>query len=200
MPSAAPAGSRARSARREADAAGRQRAEQALAVQLQRREVELGRVAARGGRRPVDVAGEARQHELRQPHAERVGGRVLELVRLVEDDEVVRRQDRRAAARARAQREVGHVERVVDEHDVDLAGTAARRLAEAARALAARRAAAAVGADGELVPHVRRRQVVELVAVAGAGRQHPLAEPGEAVVRSRGRAARRPSPACARHR
>ena len=49
-------------------------------------------------------------------------------------------------------------------------------------ALAARRSAAAVGPDCELVPYVRRRHVVELVAVARAGRQHPLAEPREIVV------------------
>ena len=169
-------------ARGQPDAPGRERTEQPLAVQLQRAQVELGRVAARGGRGAVDVAGEARQHLLREPHAERVGGRVLELVRLVEDHQVVRWQDRRAAAGARAQREVGHVEGVVDEHDVDLARAGAGGLAEAPRPLATGRPPAAIRADGELVPHLRGRQVVQLVAVARARRQHPLPEAREGVV------------------
>ena len=193
MPSAAPAGRRSRSAVR-----SRTRPAGSAPNRRSPWSCRAARSTSGGSRRaaaaPVDVAREAREDELRQADAERVGGRVLQLVGLVEHHQVVRGQDRRPAAGAGPQRQVGHVEGVVDEHHVDLARAGPRGLGEAAVALPAGAAAAAVGPHGQLVPDGGRRDVVELVAVAGARRQHPVAEPHEVVLEARGRGVRRRRP------
>ena len=65
------------------------------------------------------------------------------------------------------------VERVVDDHEIGLRGSAARRLREARGNEGAAAAGAAVGADGELSPQRSRRLDLELGAVAGLRRVEP---------------------------
>ncbi len=161
--------------------AGRQRAEEALRVESQAGERERRRVDLRDTRRRLDVARQARDRGEREPQPERLRRRVLEPVRLVEHHQVVLRQDADVARARRAQREVGEVQRVVDEDDVGLAGPRPRGLGEAARALGALRAAAAIGPDRELAPDRAGRQMVELVAVARLRRAQPGVEPRERV-------------------
>ena len=78
---------------------------------------------ARGRRRVVEPAGalavapQLRHVAQREARAEPLGGGVLELVRLVEDDGVVLGQHADGAVRGDAQAEIGEVERVVDDHD-----------------------------------------------------------------------------------
>ena len=82
--------------------------------------------------------------------AEPRGRRVLEAVRLVEDDGVVLGED--GGVRLLTQAEVGEVERVVDDDEVRSACLAPSGLREARRGERAPAAEAAVGADRELAP------------------------------------------------
>ena len=143
-------------------AAGRRGACAALSSSCSSRagELALSRRQARSQSRRscVDVA-------QREAGAQPLRRRVLELVRLVEDDGVVLRQHADRAVRGDAQPEIGEVERMVDDHDVGVGGPLARLLGEARGRERAARAEAALGADGHLRPRARGRLVVELGAV-----------------------------------
>ena len=95
-----------------------QRIEQLLGAQIDvrvRRRQLVGRVALRD--RARHVAHQRHQAQRRDADAEVVGGDVLELVRLVEDDRFVRRQQLHVRPFL-AQRQVGEEEVVIDDHDV----------------------------------------------------------------------------------
>ena len=91
-------------------------------------------------------------------------------------------QDHGLAATRRAQRQVGEVERVVDEHDLAARGPLARELGIAAVALRAARAAAAVGPHRQLAPDGLVRHEGELIAIALARADQPLVEAHQLVL------------------
>ena len=103
----------------------------------------------------------------RDAAAEPRRGRLLEPVRLVEDDGVVLGQHAAAGG------DVREVERVVRDHEVGLARAVARRLGEAGRDERAAAAGAAVAADGELGPERLRRLELQLGPVARLGLVEP---------------------------
>ncbi len=112
----------------------------------------------------------------REPHAEPLGGVVLELVGLVEDHRVVLGEHPDRSVGGDAQTEVGEVERVVDDHDLGVERAVARLLGEAGGGICAARAEAALRPDGDLRPGSGVRHVVELGAVARDGRVEPRAQ------------------------
>ena len=177
-----------------------QRAEQDGAVALERVQRPRRLLVAVADAGALGVARE--QHEVDHPEAraQPLGGRVLELVRLVEDDRVVVGQDRHGAVRDAAQAEVGEVEGVVDQHHLRLGGQPPRALAEALVDDGAARAAAAVGTDGQLGPELRRRLDRQLgpVARGGLGRATAGSPPAPRRSARRGRARRRRRPAAGR--
>ena len=130
-----------------------------------------GRVVEPAG--ALAVAPELRDVAQREARAQPFGSRVLQLVRLVEDDRVVLREHADRPVRGDAQAEIGEVERVIDDHHVGVARTLARLLCEAGRRVRAARAQAALRADGDLRPGARGRFVIELGAVSGQRRVEP---------------------------
>ena len=90
--------------------------------------------------------------------AQVIGGDVLEMVGLVEDDALVRREDRRflPVVRRLAHREVGREQMVIDHHHVGLSGLPTRRKEETPGVERALEARAEIGLGAHLVPHFRR--------------------------------------------
>ena len=122
------------------------------------------------------IAPQRRHVAQREPRAEPLGRRVLQLVRLVEDHGVVLGQDADGAVRGDAQTEIGEVERVVDDDHVGVGGALARLLGEARGRERAARAQAALRADGDLPPCSRGRLVIELGPIARQRRVEPRAQ------------------------
>ena len=139
----------------------------------------LGRVRAVALAGALDLAREPDQVGHADARAEPLGGDVLELVRLVEDDDVVLGQHADAAVGRDPQPEVGEVQRVVDEHDLGLAGERPRPLGVAGRLHRAACAATAVGPDRELRPEPGRRRELELGAIARLRAREPRPQPLE---------------------
>ena len=103
-------------------------------------------------------------------------GALLQAVPLVEDDRIVLRQDAGAVARLQPDREIGEVERVVDDHELGIQRLCARLFRIARRQERTPSARAAVGADGHLGPECRTRLERELGAVAVRRRSDPVLE------------------------
>ena len=103
-------------------------------------------------------------------------GALLQAVPLVEDDRIVLRQDAGAVARLQPDREIGEVERVVDDHELGIQRLCPRLFRIARRQERTPSARAAVGADGHLGPECRTRLERELGAVAVRRRSDPVLE------------------------
>ena len=131
----------------------------------------------RAGR--IDIARKARQRRRRDAGAKRFGRDLLEGMGLIDDQHVVLGQDHRLATPGRTQREVGKVERVVDEHDLAPRRTLAGELGVAAIALGTARATAAIGTNGELTPDNLARHKRQLVTVAFARPHQPIFKPSQ---------------------
>ena len=135
-----------------------------------RSSARAGRGLVRLAAAALDVGGEAAEPGARDAAAEPRRRRLLEPVRLVEDDRVV------VGQHAAAGREVGEVERVVRDHELGLPRARARGLGEAGAEERALPPRAAVGPDGELGPERLGRLDGELRAIAGLGLREPRLE------------------------
>ena len=96
---------------------------------------------------------------LGEPDSEVLRGHVLDLVRLVEDHVVVRRQHAARRARARAHGEIREEQRMVRDEELPVLHAPARRLVEALVERGAAAAHAVVGIALHLVPHLAARQL-----------------------------------------
>ncbi len=130
----------------------------------------------RGAERALRVACQRFDPRARNAHAEEIRRDVLDLVRLVEDDRVVSRQDARvAAARPRTEGEVGEQEVMIDDDDLRLFGLAAHARHEARLEVLAPRPDARLARRRDVPPYVGVfGQVGELRAVAALGLTRPL--------------------------
>ena len=151
--------------------------EEPVAVYLQHREVGRRWNLDRRGAGGVDVAGKARQGRTGDARAERLGRDALEVVGLVDDQDVVLRQDHRLATTGRAQRQIGEVERVIDQHDLAPRRPLAREFGVAAVALGAADAAATIGTDRQLAPDGLGGHHRQLVTIALTRADEPLIQP-----------------------
>ena len=130
----------------------------------------------RPGDRGVDLLAGVAQGALGEAHAGDGRDSVLELVRLVDDHEIVGRKQR-------GSQQVQHQQVGVDDDDVGALGPLAGRLGEAGPALRAALAAGALrGVDAQALPHSRRQFPVHLGPVAGDRQVGPPEQSREVLV------------------
>ena len=108
--------------------------------------------------------------------AEVVGGHVLEMMSLVQDQSLVRRQHRRVlpVVRGLPDRQVGRQQVVVHHHDVGLRRTAAGPKQKAAIELGALEPGTEIRLGAHLVPHLRARADRQIAQGAVGGVTGPL--------------------------